>query len=118
MYLYRDIYDANIELAKAEKDQEYFKLDLNEITRGNPKKKSADQIKTIENIKNLYKSRQKVIDLFNDFVNTRSKAKYATKHDETFSKPFRAFFPELISIGCLNLIEVSPITICFFFVFL
>ena len=39
MYLYRDIYDANIELAKAEKDQEYFKLDLNEITRGNPKKK-------------------------------------------------------------------------------
>ena len=115
MYLYRDIYDANIELAKAEKDQEYFKLDLNEITRGNPKKKSADQIKTIENIKNLYKSRQKVIDLFNDFVNIRSKAKYATKHDKKFSKPF---FPELIFIGCLNLIEVSPITICFFFVFL
>ena len=27
-----------------------FKLDLNETTRGNPKKKSADQIKTIENI--------------------------------------------------------------------
>ena len=31
---------------------------------------------------------------------------------------FAHFFPELISIGCLNLIEVSPITICFSFVFL
>ena len=61
MHLCRDIYDGNIELAKAEKDQGQFKLDLNEITRGNPKKKPADQIKTIENIKNLDKLRQIMI---------------------------------------------------------
>ena len=53
MHLYRDIFNSNIELAKEEENQEQFKLDLNEITRGNPKKKkSEDQIKT-ENIKNL-----------------------------------------------------------------
>ena len=55
-------------------------MDLNEITRGNPKKKPADQIKTIENIKNLDKSRQKVADLFNDSAKIRSKAKHETKH--------------------------------------
>ena len=51
MHIHRDIHDGNIELAKTEKDQGQFKLDLNEITRGNPKKKPADQIKTMENIK-------------------------------------------------------------------
>ena len=50
LHLYRDIFNGNIKLAKAEKDQKQFKSDLNEITRGNPNKKSADQIKIIENI--------------------------------------------------------------------
>ena len=56
MHFYIDIFDGNIKLAKAEEDQEQFKSDLNEITRQNSKKKSEDQIRTIENIKNLYKS--------------------------------------------------------------
>ena len=55
-------------------------MDLNEVARGNPKKKSADQIKAIANIKNLYKSREKVVDLFDDFAMIRCKAKYKTKH--------------------------------------
>ena len=38
--LYKDICGGNIELAKAEEDQEQFKLDLNEIARRNPKKKN------------------------------------------------------------------------------
>ena len=37
-------------------------------------------MKTIENIKNLYKSRQKVVDLFNDFAKIRSETVYETKH--------------------------------------
>ena len=80
LHLYRDIYDGNIELEKAEKDQGQFKLDLDEVARGNSKKKSADQIKAIANIKNLYKSREKVVDLFHDFAMIRCKAKYETKH--------------------------------------
>ena len=45
LHLYGDIFDGNIELAKAEEDQKQFKLDLNEIKKGNPKKTSEDQIK-------------------------------------------------------------------------
>ena len=45
LHLYRDIFDGNIELAKAEEDQKQFKLDLNKIKKGNPKKTSEDQIK-------------------------------------------------------------------------
>ena len=52
LHLYRDIRDGNIKLAKAKEDQNQFKLTLNEITRGNPKK-TEGQIKTRENIKNL-----------------------------------------------------------------
>ena len=44
-------------------------------------KKSADQKKSIENIKNLYNSRQKFIDLFNDYVKITSGATYKTKHE-------------------------------------
>ena len=40
LHLYRDTFDVNIELAKAEEEQKQFKIDLNEIARGNPKKKS------------------------------------------------------------------------------
>ena len=80
LHLYRDIFDGNIILAKAEEDQKQFKSDLNEMTRGNTQKKSVDQIKTIENIKNLYKSRQKVVDLFNDFARIRSESIYETKY--------------------------------------
>ena len=48
-------------------------MDLNEITKGNPKKKSEDQIKTIKNIKHFYESRKKVIKLYNDYSKIRSK---------------------------------------------
>ena len=36
-------------------------------------------MKTVENTKNLYNSRQKVINLFNDHAKIRSKAMYKTK---------------------------------------
>ena len=68
MRIYSDIKNGNIWIEKIEEDQKQFKSGLNQITIGNPKKKSADQIKTIENIKNLYNSRQKVINLFNDYL--------------------------------------------------
>ena len=55
-------------------------MDLNEITKGQPKKKSKDQIATIKNIKNLYRSREKVIKLYTDYVKTRSEAKYKLKY--------------------------------------
>ena len=36
----------------------------------------------MENIKNLYNSREKVIKLYNDYDKIKSEAKYKTKHEE------------------------------------
>ena len=50
---------------------------------GNPKYQEDYQVGTIKNVKNLYNSRQKVIDLFNDNARIKSKAIHRTKQDET-----------------------------------
>ena len=47
----------------AEEDQEKFKREFSQIKSGNPKRKSEMQLYTIRNVKNLYDSRQKVIDV-------------------------------------------------------
>ena len=54
MHIYNEIINGNILMEKIEEDQKQFKLYLNGITRGNTKKTSADQIKIIKNVKNLY----------------------------------------------------------------
>ena len=50
-------------LKQVQGEQKKFKSELNEITRG--LKKSENQKNLIESGKNLYNSRQKVIDLLN-----------------------------------------------------
>ena len=80
LHLYRYIFDGNIKLAKSEKDLKLFKLNLNEITKGNPKNESKDQIKTAENIKSFYESRVKVTKIYNDYAKIRSKSNHKSKH--------------------------------------
>ena len=81
LHIFKGIKNGNILLQKAEKEQEQFKSNLVEITEGNPKHKSKDQLDVIKNAKNLYDSRQKVIDLFNDYAKIRSEAIYETKQE-------------------------------------
>ena len=80
LHLYRYIFDGNIKLAKSEKDLKLFKLNLNEITKGNPKNESKDQIKTAKNIKTLYESRVKITEIYNDYAKIRSKSNHNSKH--------------------------------------
>ena len=75
--------DGDISLKTAEKDQEIFKKDLGQIKSGNPKHKSGKQLYTIKNAENLYDSRLKIIDLFNDYSKIRSESIYRSKQDET-----------------------------------
>ena len=63
-----------------EEDQQKNKSNLSEITSGNPSHREKYQPDAIKNIKNLYNSRQKVIDLFNDYTKIRSEAFYETKY--------------------------------------
>ena len=55
-----------------------FKSNLNEISR--KRSKSEEQKRALENIKLLYKSRETVIELFNDYSSIVSEAKYKTIH--------------------------------------
>ena len=62
---------------KLEELQNVFKLSLNEISK--ERFKSKEQESTLENIKLLYKSRQAVIKLFNEYSLIACEAKYKTK---------------------------------------
>ena len=70
----------------AEEDQEKFKREFAQIKSGNPDHKSDKQLYTIKNVKNLYDSRQKFIDLFNSYPEIRSEAIYKSKQKETKGK--------------------------------
>ena len=62
IYIYNNIKNGNI----SEEDQKQFKSKLNEITTGNPRHESKDQLDTIQNIKNIFNSREKFIKIYND----------------------------------------------------
>ena len=79
MHIYNEIKNGNISIEKIEESQKQFKSKLNEITTGNPKHKSKDQLDAIKNIKNVYNSRHKIIKLHNDCAKILSKAMYQTK---------------------------------------
>ena len=76
MYTYDQLKKGEKTLQQVEKEQEDFKKDLKRITSGNPKHKNESQLYTIKNAKNLYDSRQKIIDLLDDNSRIRSEAIY------------------------------------------
>ena len=79
MYIYGHMKNGDTTFQQVEKQQKDFKRELNGITSGNPKHKSNNQLYVIENVKNLYDSRQQIIDLLNDNSKIRSKAIYKSK---------------------------------------
>ena len=78
----------------AEKDQEKFKREFGQIKSGNPKHKSDMQLYTIKNIKNLYDSRQKIIDLFNNYSKIKSQSIYRSKQNEIEGKGLKILTPK------------------------
>ena len=78
---------------KQKKNKKILK-DLHEIVKGNPKNKSEKQLYEIENINNLYNSRQKIIDLLNDNVKIRSEFLYKSKQNETKGKGLKILTPK------------------------
>ena len=72
MYTYNQLKDGEKRLQQVEEEQKYFKKYLKEITSGNSKHESEKQLYTIKNIRNIYDSRQKIINLLNDNAKNRS----------------------------------------------
>ena len=52
------------------------------------------QLYTIKNVKNLYDSRQKIIDLFNNYSKIKSEPIYRSKHDETKARGLKILTPK------------------------
>ena len=52
------------------------------------------QLYAIRNVKNLYDSRQKFIDLFNNYSKIKSESLYRSKHDETKGTGLKILTPK------------------------
>ena len=92
--LFKKIRDGDISLEMAEEDQKKFKREFGQIKSGNPDHKSDKQLYTIKNVKNLYDSRQKIIDLFNSYSKIRSEALYKSKQNKTEEKGLKILAPK------------------------
>ena len=80
--IFKNIHDSNITLEDVEKEQIKLKSDLGRIKQENSKNKSPEQVKTINNIENLYNSREEVIKMFNDYAKNMSRNIYESKQGE------------------------------------
>ena len=69
-----------IKLEDGKELQKIFKTNLNEVSK--ERFKSGEQKSAFKNIKLLYKSRQAVIKLFNDYSSISSETKYKIKYGE------------------------------------
>ena len=78
----------------AEEDQEKFKREFSQIKSGDPKHKREQQLYIITNVKNLYDSRQKIIDLFNNYSKIKSESIYRSKQNETKGKGLKVLTPK------------------------
>ena len=94
MYIYGHMKNGDTTLQQVEKQQKDFKKELNEITSGNTKYKSNNQLYVINNVKSLYESRQKIIDLLNDNWKIRSEVIYKSKQNETEGKRIKTLTPK------------------------
>ena len=58
MHIHNAIKNGNISIENIEKDQEEFRLSMNDRARGNPKNKLKDHLNTMKNIKNFHESKK------------------------------------------------------------
>ena len=79
MHIFKSIHKGDTTLEDIEKEQIRLKRYFSHINQKNPKNKSDEQKKTVDNIKNIHDSREKVIQLFNDYARNMSKNVYKSK---------------------------------------
>ena len=83
-YIYlKKIHDGDVSLEDIEKEQIKFKRILTNIKQGNPKNRSKEQQKIINNATNLYNTRQEVVKMFNDYAKNMSRNIYESKQKGT-----------------------------------
>ena len=94
IYIYNHMKNGDTTLQQVQKQQKDLKKELNEITSGNLKHQCSGQVYIIKNVKNLYKTRQKIIDLLNDNLRIRSESIYKSKQNETKGTGLKILTPK------------------------
>ena len=89
---------------KQKKIKKKKKSELNGIATGNPKHKIEKQSYTIKNIRNIYDSRKKFINLLNDNAKIRSEAIQKSKQNETKVKGLKILTPK-------QMLQILPIAL-------
>ena len=83
IHIFKSIYNDDTPLEDIEKGKIEFKMDLGRIKQGDPRDKSGEQKKTIDNIKNLCNSRQEFVQMFNGYASNMSRNIYDSKQEGT-----------------------------------
>ena len=79
MHIFKSIHKGYTTLEDIETEQIELKRDLGRTKQGDPKDKSQEQKKIINNIKNLSNSREEVVRMFNYYAKNMSKNIYGSK---------------------------------------
>ena len=79
--IFKNIHSGDKTLEHIEQEQNKFKKEINIIKQGNKKKRSEKQQETIDNIENLYRPRQEVVNMFNNYPKNVSKSIHEAKHE-------------------------------------
>ena len=79
LHIFKSIYRDDIALENVEKDQKKLKAELGRIKQGDPKDKSQEQFEVINNVANLYKSREKVVQMFNNYHREKYRRIYESR---------------------------------------
>ena len=82
-HIFKCIHNGDIHLEDIETEQIKLKRDVGRIKQGDPRDKSEEQKKTIDNIKNLYNSREDIVKMFNDYARNMSRNIYDSKQEAT-----------------------------------
>ena len=83
LHIFQSIRNGDKIIENIEKEQIDFKRHLRGIKQGDLRNGSEKQQNTIDNIKNLYNSREEVIKMFNDYATNMSRNIYDSKQEGT-----------------------------------
>ena len=83
LHVFKSLHNGDKDIENIEKEQIEFKRDLGRIKQGDPRIRSEKQQNTIDNIENLYNSREEVIKLFSDYARNVSRNIYDSKQKRT-----------------------------------
>ena len=86
MHISKGIHTGDTTLEDIEKEKMKLKRDLGRIKQEDPKDKSEEQKKIINNIKNLYNSREEVVRMYNNYAKNMSRNIYKSKQGTGLKK--------------------------------